>query len=95
MFRSCIWLKNLAKSILVPVGNVDNVDELGDILGYGTSSLPWKYLGMPLGACYKVKSIWDSIVEKMKCRLANWKRLYLFKGGRVTLIKSTLSNLPT
>jgi hypothetical protein len=25
----------------------------------------------------------------------SWKRLYLSKGGRVTLIKSSLSNLPT
>ena len=28
-------------------------------------------------------------------RLAGWKRLYLSKGGKVTLIKSTLSNIPT
>jgi hypothetical protein len=41
---------NLAKSLLVPVGNVDNVVELASILGCGTSSLPLKYLGMPLGA---------------------------------------------
>ena len=31
----------------------------------------------------------------MECRLAGWKRLYLSKGGKVTLIKNTLSNLPT
>jgi hypothetical protein len=59
------------------------------------ASLPMKYLGLPLGALYKAKSIWDGIVEKMKCRLVGWKRLYLSKGGRLTLIKSTLSNLPT
>jgi hypothetical protein len=48
---------NLATSLLVLVGNVDNVAELANILGCETSSLPLKYLGMPLGACYKVKSI--------------------------------------
>ena len=31
----------------------------------------------------------------MERRLASWKRLYLSKGGKVTLIESTLSNLPT
>ena len=31
----------------------------------------------------------------MERRLAGWKRLYLSKGDSVTLIKSTLSNLPT
>lgn len=48
---------NLAKSVLVPVGNVDNVDELAGILGCGTSALPLKYLRIPLGASYKAKSI--------------------------------------
>jgi len=60
-----------------------------------TSSLPIEYLGMPLGACYKAMSIWDDTVVKMERHLASWKMLYLSKGGRVTLIKSTLSNLPT
>jgi hypothetical protein len=31
----------------------------------------------------------------MERRLASWQRLYLSKGARVTLIKSTLFNLPT
>ena len=54
-----------------------------------------KYLGLPLGAKFKDKTIWNPILEKMERRLVGWKRLYLSKGGRVTLIKSTLSNLPT
>ncbi|KAG2711134.1 hypothetical protein I3843_04G057600 [Carya illinoinensis] len=54
-----------------------------------------KYLGLPLGAPHKSKTMWDGVVEKIECKLAGWKRLYLSKGGRATLIKSTLSNLPT
>jgi hypothetical protein len=86
---------NLAKSLLVPIGNVDNVAELAFILGCGTSSLPLKYLGMPLGARHKAASTWDDIVVNMERCLASWQRLYLSKDARVTLIKSTLSNLPT
>ena len=54
-----------------------------------------KYLGLPLGAKFKETNIWNPIIEKMERRLARWKRLYLSKGGKVTLIKSTLSSLPT
>ena len=55
-----------------------------------------KYLGLPLGAKFKDKT--NGILSKggrIERRLVGWKRLYLFKGGRVTLIRSTLSNLPT
>ena len=54
-----------------------------------------KYLGLPLGANVRDRSIWNLIIEKVERRLAGWKRLYLSKGGKVTLIKSTLSNLST
>ena len=54
-----------------------------------------RYLGMPLGAHYKDSSIWYPIIEKMEKRLSGWKRLYLEKGGKLTLLKSTLSSLPT
>jgi len=48
---------NLAKSKLVHVGNVNNVDGLTSILVCGVSYLLLKYLGLPLGASFKVKSI--------------------------------------
>jgi hypothetical protein len=86
---------NLSKSILVPVGSLDDVDQLAGHLGCGTSDLPLKYLGLPLGASFKLKAMWRDLEDLMAQRLAPWKRLYLFKGGRVALIKSTLSNLPT
>ena len=53
------------------------------------------YLGMPLGAYHKSVSIWNPILENFDQRLAGWKKLYLSKGDRLTLLKSTLSSLPT
>ena len=87
---------NLVKSELVPVGMVHNFDLLLTILSCKQSTLPMKYLGLPLGAKSKDKT--NGILSKggrIERRLVGWKRLYLFKGGRVTLIRSTLSNLPT
>ena len=77
------------------VGAVHNFDLLMVVLGRKQGFLPMKYLGLPLGAKYKDKAIWNPILEKMERKLASWKKLYLSKGGQVTSIKSTLSNLPT
>jgi hypothetical protein len=97
-----VWFKassglrvNLGKSELVQVSDVPVLEELADILGCKTTTLPMKYLGLPLGAKFKLKNIWNLIIEKMERRLAGWKRMYLSTGGRLTLLKSTLSKLPT
>ena len=72
---------NLGKSELVPIGVVHNMVVLVGMLGCRQSSLPLKYLGLPLGANFKELPIWNPILEKMERRLAGWKRLYLSKGG--------------
>ena len=89
------YITYLGKFELVVVGAVHNMELLVAVLGCKQGSLPMKYLGLPLGAKFKDKSIWNPILEKMERKLAGGKKLYLSKGGRVTLIKSTLSNLPT
>ena len=38
---------------------------------------------------------WDFLVDIFKKRLSSWKGSSLSIGGRVTLIKSVLENLPT
>jgi hypothetical protein len=86
---------NMRKSELVSVGDVPNLSTLADIMQCRIASLPMTYLGMPLGSSFKSKDIWNPILEKMERRLAGWKSLYLSKGGRLTLLKSTLSSLPT
>ena len=95
-FQAVSGLKiNLGKSELVPVGNVPDVEGLAAVLGCKVAELPIIYLGLPLGSSFKDQTIWNGIIEKTEKRLAGWKRMYLSKGGRLTLIKSTLSNLPT
>jgi hypothetical protein len=73
----------LPKFEIVPIGEVEDID-----------GLPMKYLGLPLGAPYKSTAIWNDIIEKMGRKLTGWKKMYLSKGRRLTLIKSTLPNLP-
>ncbi|XP_040989997.1 uncharacterized protein LOC121237354 [Juglans microcarpa x Juglans regia] len=95
-FEAVSGLKvNYDKSELVPIGEVHNLRELAGILGRKIASLPMSYLGLPLGIAPRARSIWDTVIEKVERRLAGWKRMYLSKGGWTTLIKSTLSNLPT
>ena len=48
---------------------------------------------MPLGAHFKDALIWNSIIERVQKKFSSWKQLYLSKGGRLTLLKSTLLSL--
>jgi hypothetical protein len=46
-FEAVSGLKvNLSKFTLIPVGSLDDVNQLARLLGYGISSLPLKYLGL-------------------------------------------------
>jgi hypothetical protein len=95
-FEAVAGLKvNFSKSALVPVGPLDNVGQLAGLLGCRSSEVPLKYLGLLLGASFKLKAMWVGLEDLMSRRLAPWKRLYLSEGGKITLIKSTLSNMPT
>ena len=63
-------------------------------LGCRVGDFSIKYLGLPLEAHHKALSMWDGVEERMRRRLDLWKRHYLSKGGRITLIKSTLASIP-
>ncbi|RVW92408.1 putative ribonuclease H protein [Vitis vinifera] len=82
---------NLAKSEIISIGEVD---EMAVQLGCRVGQLPAVHLGLPLGAPNKAVSGWDGVEEKVRRRLVLWKRQYISKGGRITLIKSTMTNMP-
>lgn len=94
-FKAIFGLKiNLDKSEILPVGRVENLEELALELGCKVGTLPSSYLKLPLGVLYKSMAAWDRVEVRFRRRLATWKRQYIFKRGRLTLIRSTLSRMP-
>ena len=57
-------------------------------------SVTLSLLGAALGAPNKASSVWNGVEERVRWKLALWKRQYISKGGRITLIKSTLASMP-
>jgi hypothetical protein len=48
---------NLGKSEIVPIGNVEDVEDFAQLLRCQVASLPMTYLGLQLDASYKATSI--------------------------------------
>ena len=70
-FQAVTGLKvDVHKSEMIPIGEVDDVHALAEILGCRVEELPMSYLGMPLGASHNPPSIWDPILEKFDWKLA-------------------------
>ncbi|KAF5475670.1 hypothetical protein F2P56_007450 [Juglans regia] len=61
------------KSELVPAGNIRNIRKLANTLRCKVSALPMNYLGLPLGAALRAKSIWDTVIKKIERRLAGFR----------------------
>lgn len=57
---------NISKFELVAVGNICKVRGLASILGSVVSLLPMMYLSLPLGASFKIKTIWDEVLEMIE-----------------------------
>lgn len=85
---------NLDQSELILVGEVNDTEDLDSKLGCKVRGLLFFYLGLLLGAPFKFVAVWDGVEERFKKRLATWKRQHIYKGRRITLIRSTLPSLP-
>nr|KYP47723.1 Putative ribonuclease H protein At1g65750 family [Cajanus cajan] len=57
-------------------------------------SLPFTYLGLPIGANPKRLDTWQPVIEKIQKRLSSWKCDSMSFGGRITLLKSVLHSIP-
>ncbi|CAJ2637710.1 unnamed protein product [Trifolium pratense] len=56
--------------------------------------IPFKFLGIPVGANPRRRETWKPVVDAMNKRLNTWSCRLLSYGGRITLINSVLASLP-
>ena len=86
---------NFHKSSLFGINIDDNwLNNFAQLLHCKIGTFPFSYLGLPLGGNVSRMCLWEPIIERMKKKLASWKGGLLSMGGRLTLIKASLSSLP-
>lgn len=87
---------NYHKSTFVPIHmSQEDAHIAADTLQCPISSLPSNYLGLPLSTNKIPHSLLQPIIDKVDRRLASWIPGLLSWGGRVTMINTMLSAIPT
>jgi hypothetical protein len=59
-----------------------------------TSTIPFTYLGLPVGASHRRASTWEPLINSLRKRLGGWGNKYVSLGGRVVLLNSVLNAIP-
>ncbi|KAA0056839.1 LINE-1 retrotransposable element ORF2 protein [Cucumis melo var. makuwa] len=87
---------NNSKSTISPINiSAGRTDQIASFFGFQTKFLPVNYLGVPLGGNPRSRSFWSQTIECIHKKLNGWKYSQISKGGRLTLLKASLSSLPT
>ncbi|GKD71944.1 reverse transcriptase domain, reverse transcriptase zinc-binding domain protein [Tanacetum coccineum] len=86
---------NLSKSRLFGIGvSGEEVANIARGVNCSYGFLPFTYLGLPVGKDMNKIEAWSDIANKFTKKLSSWKANLLSIGGRLTLVKSVLGNLP-
>lgn len=63
-------------------------------LNCSQGSLPFKYLGLPVGANPGSFSTWEPMLKTLHGRLNSWGHKYISFGGRIVLLNLVLNSIP-
>ncbi|GJU58444.1 hypothetical protein Tco_1236210 [Tanacetum coccineum] len=63
---------------------------MASLTGWSPGSLPFDYLGLPIGANMNKVSRWNTLVDRFRAKLSSWKANLLSIGGCLTLLKTVL-----
>jgi hypothetical protein len=86
---------NFLKSSIIGI-NVENhfMDMACTFLNCSSGVVPFKYLGLPVGANPRRLATWTPMVEKVRRKLNSWGNKHISFGGRLVLINSVLNSIP-
>lgn len=76
-------------------GNLANQVEIAGIFNCKKGSFPFNYLGIPITLGRMKNRDWFPLIDKVEKKLPCWKGYTLSRGGRLTLINSVLSSIPS
>ena len=95
-FELSLGLKiNFAKSRFGVIGKSDEWRRVAaEFLNCSVLSMPFPYLGIPIGANPRSAVVWDPIIRKCEAKLVRWKQKHISFDGRVTLINAVPTSLP-
>lgn len=86
---------NFRKSCLMGVGiGQETLGCWAKILNWNVDTIPFTYLGLPVGARSNDKKVWKNVVDRVAKRLDRWENGFLSFGGRIVLLRSVLTSLP-
>nr|XP_043616234.1 uncharacterized protein LOC122588171 [Erigeron canadensis] len=97
IFNMCSGLKiHLGKSNMYGIGVTgDEVANMAKVVNCAAGTLPFKHLGVWIGANMNRIVNWNFIIDIFDARLSRWRATSLSMAGRIILIKSVLESLPT
>jgi hypothetical protein len=95
-FELCSGLKvNFWKSCLMRINVPPLFMEMAyDFLNGKQGSIPFSYLGLPVGANPRRCPTWDSLIDQLRRRLQSSRNRYVSLGGRIMLLNSVLNAIP-
>jgi hypothetical protein len=86
---------NFWKSCIMGVNvPLDFLTLASDFLNCRIGRVPFKYLGLPVGANPRLSATWAPMLDSIKRRLGSWGNKYISLGGRIVLLNAVLNAIP-
>lgn len=89
-------ITNQCKSVVYPIRCEDlNVQEIMEDFACPIQNFPCKYLGLPLHTRRLRRVDIQPLIDKVANRIPTWKGRFLNKAGRLKILNTALSSIPT